>query len=60
MHEFYPPMVHRDLTPNNIMVAEGMQIKIMDLGLTRTLDYIGQKSKRTFKIIGTPNYMCQE
>lgn len=61
LHEFEPCIVHRDLKPENILITEqGMCVKITDLGLARTLDYIETKSRKTKAEAGTANYMCPE
>ena len=59
LHEYEPCIIHRDLKPENIILAdEGLLVKITDLGLARTLDYIDKKSKQTKREAGTVNYMC--
>lgn len=40
MHErFAPPLIHRDLTPSNLVVAEnGSAVTVIDLGIARSYD----------------------
>jgi serine/threonine protein kinase len=52
--------IHRDLTPNNIMVTQDgdqWQIKIIDLGISKKLN---QGSNSSSVLVGTPNYMSPE
>ena len=35
LHSFRPPIVHRDLSSNNILLAEGFRAKITDLGVAK-------------------------
>ena len=39
LHEQRPPLVHRDLKPNNILLCEeSFSVKLTDFGMTRVLD----------------------
>ncbi|GEM87485.1 serine/threonine-protein kinase [Meiothermus granaticius] len=52
-------VIHRDLTPRNILVAADGQPKVMDFGLA----YLMQESRhftRTGYTLGTPEYMAPE
>ena len=61
-------IVHRDLKPDNIMLIEdpetkrGRRVKILDFGLAKLLDDLGQATIRTNTGItmGTPSYMAPE
>ena len=57
LHSRTPPIVHRDLTPNNILLCYHLRAKITDLGVARTL----QATDTTLtKAPGTPNFMPPE
>lgn len=51
-------VVHRDLKPNNIMVDQGGNAKIMDFGIARTVK--GKGITGSGVMIGTPQYMSPE
>ena len=38
LHTRAPPIIHRDLSSNNILISKGMEAKIADLGTIRFLD----------------------
>ena len=38
LHEFSPPIVHRDLSSNNVLLTTSMTAKISDLGVAKILD----------------------
>lgn len=52
-------VVHRDLTPSNIMVCENTQVKLMDFGLARRRE-MGHTITVTGVVQGTPGYMAPE
>ncbi|MFC2142152.1 protein kinase [Acidobacteriota bacterium] len=51
-------VVHRDLKPQNIMINENGQAKIMDFGIARSIEAGGMT--QTGVMIGTPDYMSPE
>jgi serine/threonine protein kinase/tetratricopeptide (TPR) repeat protein len=51
-------VVHRDLKPQNVMVDEGGNARIMDFGIARSLETKGITGAGV--IVGTPEYMSPE
>ncbi|GAH04878.1 unnamed protein product, partial [marine sediment metagenome] len=51
-------VVHRDLKPNNIMIDDDGNVRIMDFGIARSLSAKGITGKGV--MIGTPEYMSPE
>jgi len=58
LHSRNPPVVHRDLTPNNILLGEHLEAKITDLGVAKAM-LTDSKTSMT-KIPGTPDFMPPE
>ena len=58
LHSKEPPIVHRDLTPNNILLGGHLEAKITDLGVAKVL-YTGNRKTMT-KVPGTPDFMPPE
>ena len=51
-------VVHRDLKPQNIMIDEAGDVKIMDFGIARSIEAPGVT--QTGVMIGTPDYISPE
>ena len=57
LHEKNPPLVHHDLTPNNVLLNEQtFHAKLTDFGLTRAID----RRPATSSNKGTPDFMPPE
>ena len=52
-----PPIIFRDLKPQNIMVDRTSQVKLIDFGIARQLS-AGQSQNTT--LLGTPGYAAPE
>ena len=51
-------VVHRDVTPANILLREDGVVKLTDFGIARAMDSIGHT--RVGEMLGTPNYISPE
>ena len=58
LHSRTPPIVHRDLTPNNILLCYHLRAKITDLGVARTLK--ATDAKAMTQAPGTHDFMSPE
>ena len=59
LHSHHPPIIHRDLSSNNVLISKGMEGKIGDLGTARLVDPRMQ-SRRMTKAPGTVDFMPPE
>lgn len=54
-------IIHRDLKPANILVTGNSEVRVLDFGLARFIDFEQKSSSLTVgQIIGTPGYMAPE
>ena len=60
LHTRKPPIVHRDLTASNVLVAPDMRAKIADLGVSRLLDVSPTQLSNVTACPGTLAYMPPE
>ena len=65
LHVWKPPIIHRDLSPNNVLVKTndegGMIAKISDLGVAKAIEVNKRAQRNTLtKVPGTVDYMPPE
>ena len=58
LHTRNPPIIHRDLSSNNVLLSKGMEGKIGDLGTARLVDQ--RRQSRMTQAPGTAHFMPPE
>ena len=56
LHNMNPPIIHRDIKPQNILLAEGFVAKLTDFGLSNYM----QEDEQRKTVCGTPIYLAPE
>ena len=60
LHGQTPPIIHRDLSSNNVLLSSSMSAKISDLGMAVTLNVPPLQARCMTQTPGTPAYMPPE
>lgn len=57
LHELTPPVIHRDIKPDNIILSDDGQIKLIDFGASKN---INKDNTRDTHLLGTQNFAAPE
>ena len=60
LHQQSPPVIHRDLSANNVLLTSGMTAKVSDLGVAKILDLNPSQMRSMTQNPGTQCYMPPE
>jgi serine/threonine-protein kinase len=53
-------VVHRDVTPNNLLLDERGDVKVADFGIAKVLDTLSSSGTGTGSVLGTAGYLAPE
>jgi len=53
-------VIHRDMKPENILIKENGDVKVIDFGIAQLLEERGDDANGVGRMIGTPSYMSPE
>ena len=60
LHNQVPPIIHQDLSSNNVLLASNMSAKIADLGMARIVNLTPLQASHMTQTPGTPHFMPPE